>query len=159
MGDARGIEPLILALMDEEASVRTAATRALQRIDPGWKRSAAAGRAVPHLKAALNSREYWVRTSAAEVLALIGDLQSGEGTVSGLAQASNIQRQAAVAALAARLADVDRDVRLAAAEALGRLGDRRCGEALQAALADTDRWVRRAATKTLEGLRWEPEAR
>ncbi|MCI0535968.1 MAG: HEAT repeat domain-containing protein, partial [Verrucomicrobiales bacterium] len=157
LDNPKAIEPLVATLMDEQESVRRAAARALQRLDPDWRYSDAARRAVPKLKSALNSKEYWVRQAAADVLALISDVRVAQRPVSGLASASSLQRQMAIETLMAMLKDGDRDIRQAAAEALGRLGDRQCVEGLMELLSDSDRWVSRSASTALRELNCHPD--
>ena len=150
--DERALEPLILALKDEQSTIRQAASAALQRIDAEWPRSEAAQRALPELKAALKDKEYWVRQAAAEALTKIGEARTMEPDGTRFIDAATHKRQVVVEIFVAALQDADRDLRQAAAEALGRIGDRRAFDALTAALQDTDPGVKNAATQALQRL-------
>ena len=150
--DPSAIRPLILAIKDPETIVRSAAALALRRLDPQWHQSAAAQEAVPELRAALKNKEYWVRQSAAEVLAQIGAKQLYANSESGVTNPAQHKRLATVEILAETLDDADPDLRLAAAEALGRVGDSRAREALSRALEDLEATVRAAAGRALATL-------
>jgi HEAT repeat protein len=158
IGDGKAITPLVLALKDEEDSVRQVAAKSLRLLDPMWERSEAAQLAVPDLKASLKAKEYWVRQSAASVLARIGEMQSAPAPVRGLAEPFYYRRQEAVEALIGALADFDRELRLASVEALGRMGQVAAVEPLTRSLQDADPAVRGAASKSLELLSVKPKS-
>jgi HEAT repeat protein len=145
-------------LKDEEDSVRQVAAKALRSLDPYWERSEAAQLAVPELKTALKNKEYWVRQSAASVLAKIGEMQSAPAQVSALAEPSYYRRQSAAEGLIAALSDFDHELRFAAAEALGRMGQAIATEPLTQALQDADGDVRAAAARSLELLSVKPKS-
>jgi HEAT repeat protein len=66
---------LMLALVDEERSVRVAAESALDQISPDWTRSAEAGEAIELMETRLATRPVWVRGA---VMATMSRLR-GEG--------------------------------------------------------------------------------
>ena len=132
LGDARAVEPLISALIDQEGDVRTAAAEALQQLDWRPEETAAGGAywtathqwdeavragAVEPLVMALQDHAAAVREEAAEALGTIGDAR-------------------AIAPLSAALGDGDLSVARAAARALvamyssGRLDDAQKAEVL-----------------------------
>jgi HEAT repeat protein len=156
IGDPRAVGPLVLTLKDAEDTVRQAAGRALTALDPNWESSDAARAVVPQLKAALKDKEYWVRQSAASVLAKIGELRPTESDTAMLAQPIYYRRQAAIELLVNTLGDFDRELRIAAAEALGRLGQQVALHPLAQALRDDDVGVRTAAAQALELLHGKP---
>jgi HEAT repeat protein len=151
--DARAVTALVEALADSQTAVRQVAAGALRKIDPNWARSEAAQRAVPALKTALQSPEYWVRHSATETLDIINAQPTQEpAAVGGLDDTVQIRRRSVQDLFIGVLSDYDRDLRLAAVEALGRLGDSRAAAALTVSLQDEDDWVRAAAEAALERL-------
>ena len=68
LGYPAAIESLVLALTDDESSVRQAAERSLEQIDVNWTQGDAAQRAGSQLEAALENRPDWVRAAAMQVL-------------------------------------------------------------------------------------------
>lgn len=155
--DERAIEHLVLALTDMDSAVRQAAVRALRLTDPYWERSDITAKAIPELENCLKSKEYWVRQSAADVLAKLGRATSQDTILITESDAARQKRRAAAEILLAMLRDRDRDFRLAAAEALARMNFADGVQGLAAALMDPDRTVQTAAAKALEKLRWQPE--
>jgi HEAT repeat protein len=161
IGDAQAIRPLVLALMDVESFVRTAANNSLNGIDPHWEKTAAARSALPQIKAALKSREYWISHSAAKLLEQIPeDFADNIVSTAFAAQfepapanqpAKNIPH-VAFAILADLLRDRDRDLRLAAAEAFGQLREKNAVPNLAVAVQDGDAFVRQAAERALVAL-------
>jgi HEAT repeat protein len=156
LGDERVIEPLVLMLKDEHASVRALVPAVLQRVDLDWERSEGAKRALPKLKAALGDGEYWVRQAAAQAMQRIAHVRPSEPALGGFASPDDYKRREATEAFLEILGDEDRDLRQAAVEALGRIGDQRVMEALVQCMQDPDHWVCVAAARALEMLRWKP---
>jgi HEAT repeat protein len=152
------VEHLVIALADAQSSVRHLAAGVLRKIDGEWERSEAARRAIPALKAAATSREYWVRQAAADTLAKLTEIPQSEPSLSGFTDPVYYKRAAALQALVQALGDWDRDLRHAAAEALGRIADQRALEPLKAALEDADDWVRHSAEQALWRMGWQPDA-
>lgn len=160
-GDADAIEALVTALTDESNLIRDAAAVALKKTDPHWERTPGAKAAVPALEKAQKSTEYWIRTSATEILAKIQPKTETQ-TATDLTTFANpayLKRQAATRALVAALKHCDRDIRQAAAEALGQLGAPDTLQPLAEALADSDEWVRRGAAESLEKQPWLPASK
>ena len=120
IGDARAFEPLIAALKDQNAFVRTSAAKALRQIG---------ARAVEPLVAALADTNEPIRQASAEALAKIGG--------------------PALEVLAVRVSDPDRHVRWRAASALGKTSDPRALDLLRTAKSDPDQSVREVATEGL----------
>jgi len=156
IGDARAVERLIASLTDSQSSVRQLASAALRKIDYAWEKSEAARRTIPDLKVALQSNEYWVRHSAAEVLAKLDKTRAAQPQLAAMDTAIRLRHQVAVDALLNALTDYDSDMRLAAAEALGRIGDARLAKPLTSGLTDANPWVRQAAARALERMGWKP---
>jgi HEAT repeat protein len=162
IGGAQAIRPLVLALMDVESFVRSAAHNSLGGIDPHWEKTAAARSALPQIKAALKSREYWISHSAARLLEQIPDNDSQSGIETALLTpapelipishpAKNIPHPA-FAILVDLLRDRDRDLRLTAAEAFGQLREKNAAPNLATAVQDGDVFVRQAAEWALVAL-------
>jgi HEAT repeat protein len=143
------ITALVVALTDAQSSVRHVAAGVLRKIDPDWRRSEEAQRAVPALKSALASRDYWVRHCASDALKKLTAEPKEEVNSGNLAQPFERKRTMALQALLNSLGDWDRDIRLASAEALGRLSDQRAAAALESAVQDLDPWVRRGVELAL----------
>lgn len=157
IADPRCVERLILALCDGESSVRQASASALMRVDRNWQGSEAAQRTLPELRAALKSRDYWVRQSASEVLTKISKTQSVPRHLSaGLGGACQFRNDVAMQIFSEALRDGDRDLRQAAVEALGRIGDQRACEPLSSLLQDSDETVRDSTRTALLALGWQP---
>jgi len=157
IGHPSALEHLVVALIDAQSSVRHAAAGVLRRIEPGWEKSEAARQAIPTLKTALSSKEYWVRQAAADTLSKLSDLPRTDPGLNAFTNPFHYKRTAALHALVQTLGDWDRDLRLAAAEALGRLADPRATDSLCRALRDVDHWVRLGAEQALRRLGWQPE--
>jgi HEAT repeat protein len=181
LGDVRAIEPLTIALKDEDKDVRRTAADALEALH--WQ---------PHKDEA--SAYYWISKkniapcaeigepavfplirvlaerdpddcrAAAEALGRIGDpravepligvvRESGWGFI-GSTAAEALSRMGSEGAeqLLGLLADPSTDVRLTAVRALGGLGDPQAVEPLHRALSDADRDVRQAAAVALGKL-------
>jgi HEAT repeat protein len=137
--EADVVPALILALTDVHEAVRRAATDALAKIEPDWATSPQAQPAVPGLILALGGRSSEAAQHASAVLSRLG------ATV--------------VPALAAALADEDKDTRqVAAARTLGRIGPEAAGavHALTQALRSEHTHVRQAAAEAL--ARFGPSA-
>jgi HEAT repeat protein len=156
LGDRRAIEPLVLALIDEQDTVRQAAVKALCKLDAHWEKTDAAYRTVPRLKGALKDKEYWVRQSAADALARIGNMLPAAAPTGTNAPAAQFRQDCVQDALIAMLLDWDRDLRQAAVEALGRVGDQRAVNSLVPLLQDEDSWVRKSCATALAALQWQP---
>jgi len=151
------VEPLILALKDEDVVVRDVAASALGKIGDG--------RAVEPLINALNDVDREVRTGAVYALGRIGDDGAVEPLVHSLRDASPIVRRDAAWALGEigdgravepiiqALNDEDKYVRWGAAEALGEIGDKSAIEPLIQALRDDDPDVRRAVKEALDRMK------
>jgi HEAT repeat protein len=154
--DNRAIEALVRTLTDVEGVIRAGAMRSLRLIDPYWERSEQALKMVPELQQCLRSREYWVRQSAAEALAKLGQAQPQSAALATESDASPQKRHVTCEILKQMLGDVDRDFRHAAAEALGRMNLTDISDSLVARLQDRDRGVQLAAARSLETLRWQP---
>jgi HEAT repeat protein len=119
------VEPLIAALQDSPAGIRSRAAWVLGQLGDA--------RAVAPLIAALQDSNDEVRSQAVWALGKLGDAR-------------------AVEPLIAALEDLDQHVRDAAASALGQLGDARAVEPLIAALQDSNSNVRSAAGVALGEL-------
>ena len=133
IGDARAVEPLVAALEDSVSDVRREAATELDRIDPDWRRSEAAKRAVPTLLEALKDRaKQW---AAAEVLGSVGDARAVEPLMGVLTDQHAYT-----------------DARQAAAEALAKIADRRAVGSLVAVLPDKNKHVRQAAAQALDQI-------
>jgi HEAT repeat protein len=163
VGDGRAIRALVLALLDAENTVRTAADLALRRVNRFWEKTEAARDALPEIKAALAHREYWISHSAGKLLARIqaaaAETAAEEtdtefvSTPEPLAPASAPDvPHAAFAILADLLHDRDRDLRLAAAVAFGELREKGAASLLATAGQDDDLSVRLAAKSALNAL-------
>ena len=157
--DRSAVGSLVNALVDSQLSVRTLAAGALCKIDPKWEKSEQALRAIPRLKVALRSNDYWVRQSASEVLAKLDkshipapQLDETDANTTAI----RVRQQVALGVLVKALSDHDPILRLAASEALGRAADRRLIPPLVGALADPKPWVRHAAAIALDKLNWTP---
>jgi HEAT repeat protein len=156
LADSRAIEALVRALTDSEGVVRQGAMRSLRLIDAYWERSEQAMKVVPELQQCLRSRDYWVRQSAAEALAKLGQAQPQSQALATESDASPQKRHVVGEILKQMLSDTDRDFRQAAAEAFGRMNVSEASDSLVARLEDRDRGVQIAAARSLETLRWQP---
>jgi len=157
IGDPKVIEPLVVALTDENEGVRAAAAAALRKIDKEWEHSDGAHRAVPALQQLTKSTVYWIRQTATDTLAKIGEaVPVIPETLTAFADPVQARKQMALETLLAALSDSDRDLRQAAAESLGRMGEARATASLTVTLDDYDEWVRRAGAQALEALKWQP---
>jgi HEAT repeat protein len=162
IGDPHAIHALVLALMDVEGFVRSAATGALGQIDNNWKKTEAARSALPQIKNALKSRDYWISHSAAQLLEQIPSDDHASDVLPmhyfpppEIIPADRLGKNvphAAFAILADLLRDRDRDLRLAAAEAFGQLHEKNARPNLTAAIQDNDAFVRQAAERALVAL-------
>ena len=114
---------------------------------------------MPALKAALVSKEYWVRQAAADALSKLNNSPRSEPSLATFSDAVFYKRSAALQAMIQMLTDWDRDLRLAAAEALGRLADHRAVPPLTVARGDRDPWVRSSAEQALRRLGVDPPQR
>ncbi len=156
LSDVRATEGLIAALVDPQVTVRHAAEEALSKTAPDWEKSPAAMAALPALKNAMQSKDYWVRHPAADLLNRIFNAQkiSAPADIAPLLEKHNI----AVEALLEFVDDRDRDVRQAIVEALRRVTDARSIPALKNRAQDSDPWIRRSACTALESLGQKPPA-
>jgi HEAT repeat protein len=161
IGDASAIRPLVLAMLDVESFVRTAANNSLNEIQKHWERTAAARSMLPHIRAALKHREYWISHSASKLLELIPDTGEPDIVPPSLApppepvavsHPAKSAPHAAFAILADLLRDRDRDLRLAAAQAFGQLREKSALPNLAHAVKDNDACVRQAAEQALAAL-------
>ena len=155
--DRSAVECLIGALVDPQLSVRTLAADALRKVDPRWEKLEQALLAIPRLKVAFRSNDYWVRQAASEVLARLDKSHTPAPQLDGTdATPIRVRQQVALGVLRKALSDHDAILRLAAVEALGRAADRRFTTPLVATLADPKPWVRHAAAIALDKLSWTP---
>ena len=154
--DRSAVGSLIRALVDPQLSVRNLASGALCKIDPKWEKSEQALRAIPRLRVALRSHDYWVRQAASEALARLDKSHIPAPRPVGTDTAIRVRQQVALGVLVKALNDHDPILRLASAQALGRAADSRLAPPLLAALADADRCVRHAAAIALEKIGWTP---
>jgi HEAT repeat protein len=153
IGDVRAVEPLIKALGDENRSVRSSAAFALgvigdaRAVEPliktldneavAWALGHIGKPAVEPLIKALEDDNGWIRSSAAEVLGVIGDARAVEPLIRVLGGEK-----------AAWMRDLE-FIRKSAIEALGEIGDVRAVEMLIEALGDGGSHVRESATSAL----------
>lgn len=138
--DIRAVEPLLAALRyvgsgfdAPGVGASEAAARALDEIEPKWRKGGPATRAIPELIAALGDRETEARAGAAFALGQIRDPR-------------------AAGPLIQTLSDGDAFVRACAAWALGQIKDVRAVEPLIGALRDHNKWVRGLAAQALESM-------
>ncbi|HSH93323.1 MAG TPA: HEAT repeat domain-containing protein, partial [Roseimicrobium sp.] len=157
VGESSAIEALVLSLADEFEPVRQAANASLRRIDKSWEKSEGARKALPALHELSNSKDYWVRQAAGDMVHRLGDGTDHRLSAELSTFADPVQRKklGALQALLATIKDTDRDLRQASAECLGKLGDSRAAEALVEALTDSDEWVRQSAAEALVALQWQ----
>jgi len=157
-GDTRAVEPLILALKDDEShSVRDRAARALGKLKDT--------RAVEPLILALKDENSSVREGAAWALGELNDTRAVEPLILALKDEDSDARETAALALKElndtraieplilALKDGDSDVRETAAVALGKLKDTRAVGPLIQALTDEDSDVREATAWALGKLK------
>jgi HEAT repeat protein len=78
VGNPVAIEKLVLAMTDEERTVRDAAGRALDQIDVNWHATEAAQRAAAQLESSLQDKRAWVCSAAMQVL---NRLRSPDGQI------------------------------------------------------------------------------
>jgi len=158
--DRSAVHSLVNALVDPQLSVRTLAASALRKIDAKWEQLEQAALAIPRLKAALRSNDYWVRQSATEVLAKLEKTHAAAAPQWNDTDTNTavvrVRQQVALGVLVKAISDYDPVLRLAAAEALGRSADRRLIPPLVSALVDPKPWVRHAAASALDKLNWTP---
>ncbi|MEW6304089.1 MAG: HEAT repeat domain-containing protein [Verrucomicrobiota bacterium] len=127
LGGGAYTRPLVEALVDEQARVRTAALQALEALDPTWPTTKPAKDAVACLIQALKHPSTEVQRAAAETLARICD----------------------PAALDALLESLQRSNLAAAAQALGNLRDPRALEPLVHSLLNKSLFVRLSIERAL----------
>lgn len=157
LGDASAAAGLLPLLVDPQISIRQAADEALRNIAPDWESSPLAREALPVLKQALESKDYWVRHPAADLINRILRAQQMEAPPD-IAPSLEYHNQI-VAAMLECINDRDRDVRQAVVEALRRVVDSRAADALKLRLEDSDPWIRGAASRTLEALQPKKNSR
>lgn len=102
------VPKLILKLSDYDANVRAAASAALNKINPAWRKDPSVVESVPALVEDLASDDWRKRSSAAGALGEIGPDAAGE----------------AIPSLVEHLADGDKNVRLAVRAALKKIDPR-----------------------------------
>lgn len=158
LGDLGAITALVGALKDEKPNVRQRATAALTALDKTWWQTDAARAAAPQLQAALQHNDYWVRQSAADILARLTHTQTAElrglsPTLPTLAAPLHFRRQAAVDTLTTLLWDFDPELRIAAAGALAAIGQTSALPALVYASKETHPGVQAAAAKAVMALK------
>ena len=158
LGDLGAITSLVLALKDEKGNVRQRATAALLGLDKNWWQTDAARAAAPQLQAVLQHNDYWVRQSAADVLARLTHTQTAElrglpPSQPTMAAPLHFRRQAAVETLTALLWDFDSELRVAAADALASIGHTAILPALIHAANDADPAMQAAAARAVVALK------
>lgn len=158
LGEPGAITALVLALKDEKPNVRQRATAALTSLDRTWWQTDAARAAAPQLQAVLQHNDYWVRQSAADVLARLTHTQTAElrglpPTLPTLAAPLHFRRQAAVETLTSLLWDFDPELRVAAADALAAIGQTATLPALVYASKDAHPAVQAAAARAVVTLK------
>lgn len=161
LGSPGAITALVLALKDEKANVRQRATAALAGLDKNWWQTDAARAAAPQLQAVLKHHDYWVRQSAADVLARLTHTQTAElrglpPSQPTLSAPLHFRRQAAVETLTSLLWDFDPELRVAAALALASIGHVAILPALIHAAQDADPCVQAAAARAVIALKATP---
>ncbi|MCD4684978.1 MAG: HEAT repeat domain-containing protein [Anaerolineae bacterium] len=122
LGDVRAVEPLIVALRDENMDVRRNAAEALGLIGDA--------RAVEPLITALEGEDKWVCSRVAQALGQLGDVR-------------------AVKPLIAALHDWDRYVRRRAIKALGQIGEPAVEPLIAALHTGRTEWGRSSAAEAL----------
>lgn len=167
IGEVGVLKPLLGALKDPEAMVRSAVANGLARVgDP---------QAVPGLSAALKDRDRNVRVAVVSALGQLGDKSAVKALVflvndrewevrAALAEAlGRLGDKSALPTVMGLLHDRDQEVRQNAADAAGRVGDESAFESLVLAMVDEHMGVRQAAARALSLLDpyWErnPKAR
>ena len=158
IGYPLAVEPLIVALRDEDWGVRDDATQTLSHIGVA---------AIDPLLGALHDDDHDVRHRAAQALAHIGPpavasllvaLQDADRDVRFRTAAvlGHIADRRAITALCDALRDDNREVRYQAASALTHIADPQAVAPLLGLLRDTDSDVRQIAAQALHHLGWEP---
>lgn len=168
--DARAVEPLIEALSDKDPKVQRDVLWALASVDPDWRQSELARRAIPGFAAVLKDGDRWARRMAALRLGEIKDASAVEPLIRALRDKDASVRREAAWALAridpewrqselarragskfiADLKDKDPSVRWGAAWALGEIREPRALYPLISALGDDNIGVRRWAVEALD---------
>ena len=141
----------MLALLDTESVVRSAAAAALEQLDRNWLNNPVLRPVLPKVKNALGHHDYWVRNSATKLFAQLkmDPEQVLEETATDPAAE---QTHPSFSILQDLLLDHDRDLRLAAAMAFGHLQEQNARAILTAATQDSDPNVRHAARQSLAAL-------
>src|SRR5438045_150688 len=96
VGDPWASERMVVARADSQLAVRHLASVALRKIDQKWEKSEAAIRAISHLKIALQDNDYWVRQSAAEVLAKLDKSHATVPQLGAMDTAFRLRHQVAI---------------------------------------------------------------
>ncbi len=153
LGDPRAIQPLVLALLDTENTVRNAASSALYKINRRWDDTESAHRALPKIKTALKHNDYWVCQSASKLLQQFNvDVKSLQDESANVRLMMKSGPSPVYTLFADLLFDRDRDLRMAAAVSLGRLREKNATAFLSTASRDSDYCVRQAALSALTAL-------
>jgi HEAT repeat protein len=153
LGDQRAIQPLVLALLDTENTVRNSASAALYKINRRWDESELAHRALPKVKSAVKHSDYWVCQAASKLLELFHvDVKALQDDAAHIKLAMKSGPSPVYTLFADLLFDRDRDLRLAAAVSLGRLREKAATAILSTASRDADFSVRQAALSALTAL-------
>jgi HEAT repeat protein len=137
-GDVEAIDPLLDILIGPSRRDFTAATKALEAIDPDWEAGPNVDSFLPQAREALADADADVRRNAARTLGRVRDLE-------------------AVELLIGALGDDSADVGVAAARALGTIGSDEAVNPLVDALGHSDVEVRAAAASAL-GTLADPQA-
>lgn len=163
--NARSVEWLVVALMDEDLQVRLKVEQVLNKIDPNWTKLERCGNVIPMLLTELNDNKSSVRSRAAAALGKIGDARAVEPLIKALVNNPSWVRWDVAIALGkigderaveplinALKKDTASNVRKCIVQALGKIKSKRIVEPLVAALMDKDDDVAKAAKEILEKI-------
>jgi HEAT repeat protein len=152
LGNRRAIPQLVLALVDKDSTVRTAAAAALKSVDANWEKNPSVRLVLPKLKAALENPEYWVRHSATKLFVQLKIAPDAITDAAASPPGDASPPHPAFAILADLMFDHDRDLRLAAVEAFRHLHEVNALPLLGTAIHDLDQNVQRAAQQALDDI-------